>query len=103
MWAVGTLDGRFVRKALDTRNLEKATHLVAEMDLAKVERVFLSEAAARFMADCESRKLASETKAKYELMIGEMKACLGTMEVRAIRLMTSRAIRKRGRRRQLPR
>jgi site-specific recombinase XerD len=85
LWAIGTLDGRFLRKSLDTRNLEKATKLVAEMDVSKVQRVSLSEACDRFIADCERRNSA-DTSAKYRLMIGELKSALGNRDVRAISL-----------------
>ncbi len=83
LWAIGTLDGKFIRKALDTRNLEKGTQLIAEMDLAKVERVFLSEAIARFLADCERRN-SKDTTAKYRLLFKELKESVGDPEVRSI-------------------
>lgn len=53
------------------------------MDMAKVERVFLSEACVRFIADCERRN-SVDTTAKYRLMVQELKDSVGNPEVRAV-------------------
>lgn len=85
VWVFGSVDGKRVRKALDTTSWDKAEELLRDLDPHEVPlKITLTEAGVRFLADCDSRKLAVETKAKYRLIVDEMKACLGDVEVRAI-------------------
>lgn len=85
VWVFGSVEGRRVRKALDTFSWDKAEELLRELDPHEApSKITLSEAGARFISDCEARNSA-DTTAKYRLMIEEMKKCLGSsIEPRAI-------------------
>ncbi len=86
LWVVGSIDGRRVRQALDTRNWKHAEELVLAMlgEDHVPEKVTVTIAAERFLDDCRSRGLGKQTIAKYELLTREMIAAWGTWGVRAV-------------------
>jgi hypothetical protein len=84
IWYFGSLGGRRVRKALETTSWERGEEELRALDPREAPvKMTISEAGARFIADCERRN-GSDTTAKYRLMIEEMKNCLGPLEVSAI-------------------
>jgi hypothetical protein len=73
----GTLGGEKVRKALDLTSWDAATELVnawtesGEIGLVKPQVPTISEAVARFLADCEARKLGWEAMRKYRHLLDD--------------------------------
>jgi integrase/recombinase XerD len=68
LWAVGALDGKFIRKSLDTGNLEKAEILRRQIEIDRhvIERVSVTDACGRWLADCEARQLKPQSIKKYK-------------------------------------
>src|SRR6266700_1458502 len=84
VWVFGSVEGRRIRKALDTTSWEEAEEDLRALDPRETPaKMTISEAGARFIADCERRN-SPDTVAKYRLMIEEMKAAFGGVEVRAL-------------------
>jgi len=81
------VQGRRIREALDTTSWDRAEEILRARDPVEAPvTMTLAEAGARFIADCERRN-GADTTAKYRLMIGEMKDCLGSsLEIRALRV-----------------
>src|ERR1035438_2170682 len=84
LWVVGNLDGKFLRKSLDTQNLEKAEMMRREIEAGTrhVDGVSVSVAVERFLADAEARHLKEPTLRKYRQVMGEFK---GSFSGRAVR------------------
>jgi integrase/recombinase XerD len=87
VWVFGSVQGRRIREALDTTSWDRAEEILRARDPVEAPvTMTLAEAGARFIADCERRN-GADTTAKYRLMIGEMKDCLGSsLEIRALRV-----------------
>src|ERR1700721_4864160 len=68
IWVVGALDGKFIRKSLDTANLEKAEGLRRQIEAENgiIERVNVEEACDRWIADCEARPLKPPSFRKHK-------------------------------------
>jgi site-specific recombinase XerD len=73
LWAVGTSDGKFIRKALDTRNLERGSELIRELEAGGGVSVSIEVACDRFLADVRARGLSTETVKKLERLTDELK------------------------------
>ena len=73
----GTLNGEVIRKSLGLRSLEAAQKLVREWEVRgsvhETPGMKVREACERFYADCEARKLGTETLGKYKLLVKELK------------------------------
>lgn len=80
LWAVGTLDGEFVRSALDTKNLERGAALIREMEAGKRDKITVEDACARFIDDLKSRGLSPDTIAKFRLLSEELKEMGGHID-----------------------
>jgi site-specific recombinase XerD len=67
IWVDGSLDGRRVRKSLDTLNWQRANQIVHDMesDLVVVKNSSISDAVPMFISDCEKRGLKEPTIKKY--------------------------------------
>src|SRR6185437_4924649 len=80
------VEGRRVRKSLDTRNWKHAEELILGMlgEDRVPEKVSIEDATKRFIEDAERRELAKETVAKYKLLFREMNAAWGSWGVRAV-------------------
>ena len=83
VWAIGTLDGKFVRKSLDTRNLERATELIRQMELGRSD-IPLFEAGERFTKDLQARELSEETRKKFARLMNELNDFFGNALLRSI-------------------
>jgi integrase len=96
IWVVGALDGTFIRKSLDTRNLEKAESMRREIELGKLalERVSVSEASERWIADCEARQLKPQSIRKYKEVKSELCTKFGSAGVRSVSVDDVRKLRE---------
>jgi integrase/recombinase XerD len=71
----GTLGGEKVRKALDQTSWDAASELITgwtaagEIGVVKIEAPTVHEAVAKFLADCEARKLGWEALRKYRHLL----------------------------------
>jgi integrase/recombinase XerD len=67
IWVDGALDGRRVRKSLDTLNWQRANQILRdiEADQVVVKNSSISDAVPLFIADCEKRGLKEPTVKKY--------------------------------------
>jgi len=66
VWVFGSVDGRRVRRALDTVNWERAEEMVRTLDPHEIPtKMTIAQVGERLIADCEGRKLASDTIGKY--------------------------------------
>lgn len=69
----GRLDGKILRKALDTRSWERAQQIVREWEVdGHKEILTVSEAMDRFIADQERRNLSPETINKFKRLKNEL-------------------------------
>ena len=84
LWAVGTLKGSFVRRSLDTRNLERANELIREMEMGKTPGIRLKDAGDRFLADLRSRGLSPETIKKFELLKTDLSSFFSDPDVASL-------------------
>jgi integrase/recombinase XerD len=81
----GTLNGKRIRKSLDTTSWERADEILRGLDPDETpEKVWMKTATQRFLADCVSRKLAKETLGKYELLCRELNERFLGREVKGI-------------------
>ena len=96
IWVVGALDGAFIRKSLDTRNLEKAESMKREIELGKLalERVSVSKACERWIADCEARRLKPQSIRKYKEVKNELCAKFGSGNIRSVSVDDVRKLRE---------
>jgi integrase/recombinase XerD len=83
VWAVGMLNGEFLRLSLNTVSWERATRMVREWELSgsKAESVSVSEACEKFIAFCEAKHLSPTTLKKYKLLTRELKDEFGARPV----------------------
>jgi site-specific recombinase XerD len=71
----GTLGGEKVRKALDQTSWDAASELIiawtvsGEIGVVKAETPTISEAVAKYIADCEARNLGWEAMRKYRYLL----------------------------------
>ncbi len=86
LWVGGYVDGRRIRKSLDTRYWKHAEELVLAMmgEDGVPEKVSVALALERFLADCRSRGLGKQTIAKYGIMNRELVEAWGTWGIRAV-------------------
>lgn len=96
LWAIGTLDGAFVRKSLDTRNLEKAVKMIADMEkgILRVNEVGVRDGLERFLADCRARKLSRAILKKYEYVSAELTQAFGNQPLRTVSVDDLRVMRE---------
>lgn len=96
LWVVGNLDGKFLRKSLDTRNLERAEMLRREIEAGdrRVDGVSVKEAVQRFLADAEARKLKEPTLRKYKQIMGEFKVSFDGRALRSLSVDDLRVLRE---------
>src|ERR1700692_1327722 len=86
LWVMGTHNGEFLRRSLDTRNLERAHELIREIEMGKVVRMPIGDACDRFIAQGEANGLSKDTLNKYRLLKREFTAFFGTKDLQAITL-----------------
>jgi integrase/recombinase XerD len=81
----GSVNGKRVRKSLDTVSWGRAEEILRELDPDDAhEKITVTLAGERFIADCESRKLGKETVGKYKLLKTEMEEAFGNTEVKRV-------------------
>jgi hypothetical protein len=73
-WVEGTVEGKYYRKSLKTRNWERATKLAREIEEGKKPRVTITEATDAFVRDAEARGLRPASVYKYRLLFKQLKA-----------------------------
>jgi integrase len=90
------LDGAFIRKSLDTANLEKAELLRREIELDKkvIEKVSVKDACDRWIADCEARQLKDSSIRKYREIKKELSDGWGKVPLRNISVDDVRKLRE---------
>ena len=74
---MGTFNGRFIKRSLDTRNLEHAAFLIRQIELGKVVTARLNDACKRFVAEGLANGLSPETISKHKLLTRELEAFFG--------------------------
>jgi integrase/recombinase XerD len=87
IWVFGSLQGKRVRKSLETVNWQRAQEIILKWqtdDSPDVESLTMADATARFEADCEARKLRAASLGKYQLLFRELKELYGKKRLRAI-------------------
>ena len=93
LWATGTVEGKFVRRALKTRSWERAEELKREIEGGRrTESTTLSKALDAFYADCLRRGLAEATLRKYRTLIIRLKkkdGPLASVSVEQVRAFVS--------------
>ena len=78
VWVDGILSGHPIRQSLDTRSWEKGSALIRDWEVegrvVKEERrqIEIAEAASRFLADAEGRRLAHATVKKYRVLLDQL-------------------------------
>lgn len=77
VWCEGTLEGKYLRRALKVRSWERAEKLVREMQDSgngKISgRTTVEQACDAFIRDAESRQLKHETVNKFRLLFRRLK------------------------------
>jgi integrase/recombinase XerD len=73
-WVEGTVEGKYYRKSLKTRNWERATKLAREIEEGKKPRIAITEATYAFVRDAEARGLRPTSVYKYRLLFKQLKA-----------------------------
>jgi integrase len=85
VWILGSVQGKPVRKALDTTSWEKGNEILRELDSNELpDKILVADAGERLIADCVGRKLAPETIGKYRLLVKEMKEFYGPVEIASV-------------------
>lgn len=85
VWVFGSVDGKRVRKALDTSSWERGEEWLREHDPLEVPiKMTLPDAGERFLADMKSRSLSAETIKKYERLFESLKVKFGEVVVSQI-------------------
>src|SRR5215472_6357974 len=80
IWVDGFLEGREIRKSLDTANWEKAQDIVREMEATGSEPKPVQEpltiqtAEDKFLADTKAQQLSEATVYKYGVLFKQLKA-----------------------------
>ena len=73
IWVQGVLRGEKIRRSLDLTNWEAASKLARDWEIDGCKEIpTVEEAAARFVADLESRGLSPDTVKKFHLLTGEL-------------------------------
>ena len=95
LWVQGVLRGETMRKSLDLTNWEAAQKLVREWEVnSPEERLTVEQAANKFTADNEARKLTDRMQRKYKTVVGELKEEFGSLPIRSITVDDLRQIRE---------
>jgi hypothetical protein len=85
VWVFGSLDGKRIRKSLDTQSRERAEEILRGLDNDDLPgKMTVGAATGRFVEDCKSRHLAKETVGKYELLAKELKAAFSGRDIKGI-------------------
>lgn len=96
IWVVGSVEGRRVRKALDTRNWKHAEELVLRMlgeDRPGEPPITLAAACEAYLADAKVRRLRAETLRKNARCINRMAAAFGERSLRSVTVADLRDLR----------
>jgi len=82
---MGTFQGEFIRKSLNTTSWERGTAILREWEDSDNHETFdVERAGERFLEDGKSRELSVDTLNKYRLMFREMTAFFGKKELGGI-------------------
>ena len=90
----GRLHGVMVRQSLDLRSWEAVQKLVREWEIQGKKPVTVDEAADRFLASRESDKLSVSNFGKYQKVVEELKATLGSLPLRNVTVDDIRRIKE---------
>jgi len=72
-WAEGTIEGRYYRESLKTRNWQRATEIVRDREAGKKDsRVTIKQATEAFIKDAEARQLRPPSIYKYRLLFKQL-------------------------------
>ncbi len=72
-WAEGTIEGRYIRESLKTRNWQRATEIVRDKEAGKKDaRVTIKQATEAFIRDAEARQLRPPSIYKYRLLFKQL-------------------------------
>jgi len=85
VWVFGSMNGKRVRRALDTLNWERGEEILRALDPEEMpEKLTVSQCGERFAEDCKSRHLAKETLGKYDLLVRELKTHFKGVSIKAV-------------------
>jgi integrase/recombinase XerD len=74
-WAEGTVEGKYYRTSLKTRNWTRASEIVRERESGKnLRKISIQEATSAFIRDAEARGLRPPSIYKYKLLFKQLKA-----------------------------
>jgi integrase/recombinase XerD len=74
-WAEGTIEGKYYRESLKTRNWQRATEIVRDKESGKKDaRVTIKDATDAFINDAKARQLRPPSVYKYELLFKQLNA-----------------------------
>jgi integrase/recombinase XerD len=74
-WTEGTVEGRYIRESLKTRNWQRATEIVRDKEAGKKDaRITIKEATDAFIKDAEARQLRPPSIYKYRLLFKQLDA-----------------------------
>jgi integrase/recombinase XerD len=72
-WAEGTIEGKYYRESLKTRNWQRATEIVRDREAGKKDsRVTIKQATEAFIKDAEARQLRPPSLYKYRLLFKQL-------------------------------
>jgi integrase/recombinase XerD len=96
LWVVGKVDDKFIRRSLDTQNLEKAEMMRREIEAGTrhMDGVSVSVAVERFLADAEARHLKEPTLRKYRQVMNELRDSLAGRVLRSLSVQDLRSLRE---------
>src|SRR3972149_5692375 len=85
VWIMGSLDGKRIRRALDTTSWDAGEEILRELDPQEVfEAMSVTAACDRFLADCKARELGPAQMGKYGLLSEELKREFPNRAVRSV-------------------
>jgi site-specific recombinase XerD len=89
LWAEGTLDGKRIRKSLDTANWELASEKLLKMDAGDDHRkeCSVADAVKDFIADCEGRNLGKATIGKYKETLNPLAVYAAGKDITTVRAL----------------
>jgi integrase/recombinase XerD len=94
VWVHGILRGECIRESPSLTNWEAANRVIQGWQIhGREESVSVREAAQKFLADCEARKLSGAIIEKYEYVTEELERLFGEQPVRSISVDDLRTMR----------
>jgi site-specific recombinase XerD len=89
IWVDGALDGRRVRKSLDTLNWQRANQILHDMEADPIvtKNSSISDAVPAFITDCERRGLKEPTVKKYRETLNPLLRWCASRDITQVRAL----------------